>query len=142
MSFQWLDMRISEETDRRQKEAQAIERLPQIMDEVHRAVADCVDAYVEAFGKESIELSYFMHKIRVNVRELKDGKWEKAANVEVTPIPKLPGIHIERAEGVLDIGVGLMPGDRIFYKDGEKFLEMEELTRRILDKSLFPKLGE
>jgi len=142
MSFQWLQMRIEEENDRREKEAQTLERLPQVMEEVHRALADCVEEYIAAFGKESIELSYFMHKIRVTVREMKDGKWEKAAKVEVTAIPKLPGIHIDRAEGALDIEVGLLPGDKTFYKHGEKFLEMEELTRQILDKSLFPKLGE
>ena len=142
MSFQWLQMRITEESDRREKEAQTIERLPRVMDEVHRAVADFVEAYIAAFGKESIELSYFMHKVRVTVRELKDGKWEKAAKVEITPIPTIPGIHIERADGPLDIEVGTLPGDKTFYKHGDTFLELEELTRQILDKSLFPKLGE
>jgi hypothetical protein len=42
---------------------------------------------------------------------------------------------------MLDIELGLLPGDKMYYKDGDKFLTMEELTRRILDRSLFPKLA-
>jgi hypothetical protein len=141
MPFQWLEMRISEENDRRAREAQILERLPHVMDEVHQAVAECVAAYAAAFGPESIELSYFLHKIRLTVRELKEGKWEKSAKVEISTLVKPPGVHIDRNGDVLDIEVGLLPGDNIFYKDGEKFLTMEEMTRRILDRSLFPKLA-
>jgi hypothetical protein len=50
-------------------------------------------------------------------------------------------VHIDRNGDVLDIDVGLLPGDNIFYKDGEEFITMEEMTRRILDRSLFPKLA-
>jgi hypothetical protein len=42
----------------------------------------------------------------------------------------------------LEIVVGLLPGDMLFYRDGDKYLTMEELTRRILDQALFPKLAE
>lgn len=111
------------------------------MDEVHQAIAECVAVYASAFGPESIELSYFLHKIRVTVRELKEGKWEKSAKVEVSALSKPPSVHIDRNGDVLDIEVGLLPGDNIFYKDGEEFLTMEEMTRRILDRSLFPKLS-
>jgi hypothetical protein len=141
MPFQWLEMRISEENDRRAREAQTLKSLPRVMDEVHQAVAECVADYAAAFGQESIELSYFLHKIRVTVRELKEGKWEKTSKVEVTTIVKPPCLHVDRNGDVLDIEVGLLPGDAIFYKDGEKFLTMEEVTRRILDRSLFPKLA-
>ena len=141
MSFQWLQMRITEENDRREREAQTLERLPRVMDEVHRAIAECVEAYSAAFGKESIEISYFMHKVRVTIREKKEGKWEKTAKVEVSTITKPPSVHVDRNGDMLDIEVGLLPGDNLFYKDGEKFLTMEELTRRILDRSFFPKLG-
>jgi hypothetical protein len=37
---------------------------------------------------------------------------------------------------------GPQPEDKLFYRDGEQYLTMEELTRRIMDKALFPKLGE
>ncbi len=142
MSFQWLQMRISEEKDRRQREALILERLPQVLEEVHRALAACVEAYGGAFGAEAIELACQAHKIRVTIREQCDAVWEKTAKVEVTMVPALPGLHIDRNGDVLDIQVGLLPGERVSFKDGEEFLTMEELTRRILDRSLFPKLGD
>jgi len=142
MSFQWLQMRITEEKYRRQKESQILERLPRVMDEVHGALVACVESYVEAFGPEAIEMVYQSHKIRVTVRIEQDARWEKNAKVEVTADPKLPGIHIDRNGDPLDIEVGLLPGDKLYYKDVEEFLTMEELTRRIMDRALFPKLGE
>jgi hypothetical protein len=141
MSFQWLEMRITEEKERRQRESEILERLPRVMDEVHEALVACVASYVEAFGAESIEMVYQSHKIRVTVRIEQDSRWEKSAKVEVAANPKLPGIHIDRNGDPLEIEVGLLPGDKIFYKDAEQFLTMEQLTRRIMDRSLFPKLG-
>ncbi|HUB79832.1 MAG TPA: hypothetical protein VMB03_13590 [Bryobacteraceae bacterium] len=141
MPYQWLEMRITEESDRRRKEADTLERLPRVMDEVHHAIAGCVEAYAAAFGKESIELSYFLRKLRITLREQKEGKWEKSGKIEITTIPKPPSIHIDRNGDVFDIAVGLLSEDKIYYKDGEKFLSEEELTRRILDRALFPKLG-
>jgi len=135
-------MRISEEKDRRHREAQIIERLPRVLDEVHLALAPCVDAYLAAFGAEAIEIGYQGQKIRVIVREEKDAKWEITAKLEITTFPKLPGLHIDRNGDLLDIEVGILPDDGVYYKDGEEFLTMEELTRRILDRSLFPKLGQ
>jgi hypothetical protein len=135
-------MRITEENDRRLKESQTLERLPRVMDEVHRAILECVDEYAAAFGKEAIELKYFLHKLRLTVNEFKEGKWEKASKVEVNTVTKPPGIRVDRNGEAFEIEVGLLPGDKLFYKDGEKFLTMEELTRRILDRALFPKLGE
>jgi hypothetical protein len=140
MSFQWLQMRITEEKDRRQRESQILERLPRMMDEVHGALVACVESYVEAFGPEAIEMVYQSHKIRITVRIEQDARWEKSAKVEVTADAKLPGIHIDRNGDPLEIEVGLLPGDKIFYKDVEEFLTMEELTRRIMDRALFPKL--
>jgi hypothetical protein len=109
---------------------------------VHRALLVCVENYGEAFGPEAIEMHFQSQKIRITVREEQDAKWEKAAKVEITTFHKLPGLHIDRNGDVLDIEVGLLPGDKTFYKDGEQFLTMEELTRRILDRAMFPKLGE
>jgi hypothetical protein len=141
MSYQWLQMRISEEKDRRNREALILERLPGVLDEVHRALAACVEVYTAAFGPEALEISYQGQRIRVTVREESDAAWEKTARVEVTVVPKLPGLHIDRNGSLLEIQVGLLPGEKVSYKDGEEFLTMEELTRRILDRSLFPKLG-
>jgi hypothetical protein len=142
MNLQWLEMRITEEKDRREREAQILERLPRVLDEVYHALVQCVESYTEAFGAEAIEISFQAQRIRVTVREEQDARWETIAKVEITSIPKLPGIHIDRNGDPLEIGVGLLPGDNIFYKDVEEFLTMEELTRRILDRSLFPKLGQ
>ena len=141
MSFQWLQMRITEEQDRRERERQILERLPRVMEEVHRALVLCVQGYAEAFGPESIEIAFQHQKIRVTTREELEGKWEKAGKVEITLIPKLPGLLIDRNGDPLEIEVGLLPGDKTFYKDGEQFLTMDDLTRRILDRTLFPKLG-
>jgi hypothetical protein len=142
MSFQWLQMRITEEQDRRQREAQILARLPGVLDEVHRALVLCVNDYVAAFGAESVEINCQGQKIRVTIREEQEGKWEKLAKVEINTTPKLPGLHIDRNGEALDIEVGLLPGEKTSYKDGEEFLTMEEMTRRILDRSLFPKLGD
>jgi hypothetical protein len=142
MSFQWLQMRISEEQERRQREAQILERLPRVLDEVYRALSVCVENYAQAFGPEAIELHFQSQKIRVTVREEQDGKWEKVAKVEIGLVTKLPGIHIDSNGDPLDIEVGLLPAGKVSYKDGEQFLTMEELTRRILDRAMFPKLGE
>ena len=141
MPFEWLKMRITEEDDRRRTDAETLQRLPQVMDEVHLALADCLEAYAAAFGKESVELSYILRKLRITVRELKEGKWEKSGKIEVTTIPKPPSLHIDRNGDVFDIELGLLGEDKIYYRDGDKFLTMEELTRRILDRALFPKLG-
>jgi len=141
MPFQWLQMRITEENDRRRREADTLERLPRVMDEVHRAIAECIEAYTAAFGKESIEMSYFLRKLRITIRESKEGKWEKAGKIEVSTIAKPPSLHIDRNGDAFDIEVGLLTEDKLYYKEGDKFLTMEELTRRILDRPLFPKLG-
>jgi hypothetical protein len=142
MSYQWLEIRITEEQERRQREAQILDCLPRVLDEVHGAVVLCVEAYVEAFGPQSLEVDYHPPKIRVTVREEQEGKWEKSAKVEITTVGKLPGLHVEGSGEPVDIVVGLLPGGKIAYKDGDEFLTNEELTRRILDRALFPKLAE
>ena len=72
------------------------------------------------------------------------GPDEPAARIEITSVPTMPGFQIDRGGSPLQIEVGMLPGDKIFYRDREKdqYLTMEELTRRILDRCLFPKLGE
>jgi len=146
MRFQWLQMRISEEKDRRQREAQILERLPRALEELHRGLTACLEGYTAAFGPEAGDLQLHASRIRVTVREEQDGKWEQRARIEVTISTSLPGFKIERGAPSgpepLMIEVGLLPGDKIFYRDGDQYLTMEELTRRILDRAFFPKLGE
>jgi hypothetical protein len=142
MSFQWLAMRMTEETERRQREAQTLERLPRALEEVHEGLVACVKSYTESFGTEAAEIQMLEQRIRVTAREQKNGKWEPRTTVDVHIIPALPGFRIERDGEPLEILVGMLPGNKLFYRDAEKYLTMEELTRRILDKALFPKLGE
>ena len=142
MSFQWLQMRVQEEQERREREAQILERLPRALEEVYRHLAGCVETYTGAFGPESADIHLQASKIRITVREEQDGKWQQHAKVEISIVVSLPGFRIERGGEPLMIEVGLLPGDKLFYRDQDQFLTMEELTRRILDRVFFPKLGE
>lgn len=142
MSFQWLEMRIQEEQDRRQKEAQTLERLPSALEEMHRDLAGCIASYTTAFGPESADIELHGSQLRITVRDEEDGKWLVRSKLEVTIVPALPGFRIDRGEGEpLTILVGILPGDKLFYRDGEEYIGMDELSRRILDRALFPKLS-
>jgi len=144
MTFQWLEIRISEEQDRRQREAEVLQRLPRVLDEMHTTLGQCIADYQGAFGAESAEVSGHLSRIRVTVREKRESKWEPTAKVDVTLDLKLPGLQIDRGGTVLAIEVGLLPGDNLFFREAEtnQFITMEDLTRRILDRALFPKLPE
>jgi hypothetical protein len=142
MSFQWLDMRIQEERERRNREAQILERLPAALEETYRDLTGCIDSYIAAFGPESAEIELHGPKIRITVRDEDAGKWLVRSKLEITIVPALPGFRIDRGEGEpLTILVGILPGDKLFYRDGEEYIGMDELSRRILDRALFPKLG-
>jgi hypothetical protein len=142
MSFQWLQMRVQEEQERREREAQILARLPRALEETYRHLTECVEAYAEAFGPESADIHLQASKIRITIRDEQEGKWQQRAKVEITVTPSLPGFRIERGGEPLMIEVGLLPGDKLFYRDQDQFITMEELTRRILDRAFFPKLGE
>src|ERR1044071_2388024 len=98
MSFQWLEMRIQEEKDRRHREAQILERLPRILEDLHRTLAVCVKEYGRAFGSETADIVLLPTKIRVTVREPRDGKWLQTSKVDVTTVPAVPGFQIDRGE--------------------------------------------
>ncbi|HXB69839.1 MAG TPA: hypothetical protein VNY05_16420 [Candidatus Acidoferrales bacterium] len=144
MSFQWLQMRIQEEKDRRQREAQILEILPHTLEELHRGLAECVASYTGVFGAESAEIVMLPSKIKVTMHEPRDGRWQTTSKVEIGAVPAVPGLQIDRGEVSMVIEVGLLPGNKVFYRDREqdKYLTMEELTRRILDRAFFPKLQE
>lgn len=142
MSFQWLDMRIQEERDRREKEAQTLKRLPSALEEMYQDLAGCIERYTAAFGSESAEIELDGSKMRITVRDEEEGKWLVRSQLVVTIVPTLPGLRIDRGEGEpLTILVGILPSDKLFYRDGEEYIGMEELSRRILDRALFPKLS-
>src|ERR1019366_313698 len=67
MSYQWLHMRITEESERRQKEANMLEKMPQAVEEVRGAMAGCVDAYTRTFGPETAELQVSGQRMRLIV---------------------------------------------------------------------------
>ncbi|MCU1236431.1 MAG: hypothetical protein JWP63_4398 [Candidatus Solibacter sp.] len=144
MAFQWLQMRVSEEKDRRQRESSALERLPMALQELHTYLASCVTEYTEAFGAESAEIVLMPTRVKVTSRDEREGRWHPAGKVEVVAVADIPGFRVERGEYSMAVEVGVLPSNKLFYRDREqdKYLTMEELTRRILDRVLFPKLRD
>src|SRR5579864_8809477 len=144
MSFQWLQMRITEEKERRERESQILERLPRALDELMGSLSACIESYTGAFGAESAELTRDGLKLRLVVRERNGRGWQECGGVAILAVPELPGFEVKRGETALAIEVGVLPGDNLFYRDREvdQYLTMEELTRRILDRALFPKLRD
>lgn len=144
MSFQWLKMRISEEQDRRLREAQVRERLPRALDELHRALTDCIESYTQAFGAETAELQLEGRRISIVVREQLDGEWRQQAKVEIAAVDAIPGFQIACGGEPVVIEVGMLPGDKLFYRDRDQdqYVSLDEVTHRALDRALFPKLRE
>ncbi len=134
MSLQWLEMRIEEEQERRRKEQQILERLPAAMEEVQRELTSCVEAYTKAFGAQSAAIERHGSQLRVTAGD---------QHVEVTPVPVVPGLRIERpGHEPVSIDVGVLPGEKLFYRLEDRYLSLEEVSRQILDRVLFPKLPE
>jgi hypothetical protein len=133
MSFQWLQMRITEEKERRDRERLILERLPRALDELRASLALCVDAYNEAFGADSASIAAEPEALHIVAG---------GGKIEIAPDVSLPGFRVERGSDRLLIQVGMLPGNKLFYRDQDKYLTAEEMTRRILDRALFPKLTE
>jgi hypothetical protein len=143
MISQWLEMRIQEEKDRRQREMRTQERLPDAVREVYEDLAECISSYGAAFGEESAAIELDGSTIRIRVREEQHGEWHERQTVQATLIRELPGFQIDRAGAeTRTIQVGLLPGDKLFYRDQDEYITLQELSRRILDRVLFPKLAE
>jgi hypothetical protein len=144
MAFQWLQMRIQEERERRERQANNLARLPDALQEIHHLLAECIESYTANFGSKSADIVLLPDRIKVTVREERDGKWQPLAEVEVVTVPDMPGFRVERGEESMAVEVGLLPSDKLFYRDREQdlYLTMEEFTRRILDRALFPALRE
>ena len=134
MSFQWLTMRIGEEKDRRAREAQILGVLPGAVDDLQQNLTACLDTFAAAFGNEArIERSG--DGLRIT---------SSSATADILADRELPGFQIRHSDSTLAIQIGVLPGGNLFYFDvaGDKYLTMEELTRRILDRVLFPKLRD
>jgi hypothetical protein len=144
MAFQWLQMRIQEEKERRELQARHLERMPSALKEIYDLLAECIESYTANFGADSANIVLLPDRLRVTVREERDGKWQDLSKVEVVAVPDLPGFRVERGEFALEVELGLLPSDKLFYRDREqdKYLTMEEFSRRILDRTLFPALRE
>jgi hypothetical protein len=56
MAFQWLQMRIEEERERRELQAKHLERMPAALQEIHDYLAQCVQSYTENFGADSAKI--------------------------------------------------------------------------------------
>ena len=100
-----------------------------------KAEEQCVADYAAAFGNDRVTLT--RDNLRLSVAS-DNGRVEIIADTE------LPGFRIERNEGAMAVQVGVLAGDRLFYldKDSDQYLSMEDLTRRALDRVLFPKLKD
>jgi hypothetical protein len=140
MSFQWLDMRIAEEKERRERDAMVQERLPRALGELRENLRACVDAYRGAFGNEAAEIAPEEDGVRVTVRHQRAGRWEDSARVRVKVVPELPGFSVESGGEPVSIEVGTLPGDKLLFKHGDHYLTMEQVTQRILEPVLFPNL--
>lgn len=141
MSFQWLEMRITEEKDRRDREAWVQERLPRALEDLHGDLRRCVQAYTEAFGAEAAEIRPDGADLRVTVRHQRTGQWQQSAQVRIQSVPALPGFRIENGGEPIEITVGMLPGDKLLFKHKEQYLSAEQVTRLILDPAFFPNLA-
>ena len=141
-AFHWLTIRIGEERDRRRREAEIQERLPEALRELHEILSRCVETYRDAFGPGSAEITFLASKIRITVAESKSLKTGQAAalQMEVVIDTKIPGFMVHHGTDSLEIRVDILTGGKPSYRDGDHYLNMEELTRRVLDPVFFPKL--
>jgi hypothetical protein len=142
MSFQWLHMRIQEEADRRKREAITLERLPIALEELYGILEQGIKEYRAVFGDETVESVMLPSRIRITTREQGAAGWKSLAEVEVVIEPDLPGFLVQRGETSTAVELGLLPSNNLYYRDREKdvYLTMEDVTRIVLDRTLFPKL--
>jgi hypothetical protein len=144
MGFHWLQSRIQEERDRRQREALTLNRLPQALEELYAILKEGITAYQEAFGAETVESVLLPSRIKITAMADRDGRWQPVSKVEVAVAPEIPGFRIERGDSSTDVEVGLLPSNNLYYRDRERdvYLTLEDVIRRVLDRVLFPKLPE
>ena len=140
MNLEWIQMRITEERDRLAREESIRRRLPTALEELHDSLTECLKIFTEAFGPRSATMHFISGRMRIEVREEVDGRWATQSEIIITIDLKLPGFRVDRAGEPYLVEVGVLAGDKIFYRDGDDYITIEELTRRILDRALFPRL--
>src|SRR5580700_10753753 len=98
--------------------------MPRALKELRETLTLCVTTYNEAFGADAAGFLEDQDAIHINAGE---GK------IDIVIDPTLPGFRVAHVAGQLLIEVGMLPGDKIFYKDQaeDKYLTAEEVTRRI-----------
>jgi hypothetical protein len=133
-------MRISEEQERRQREDIILKRLPRALEELHESLAECLQTYTQAFGPQAASIQFGSGHIRIEIREQLAGRWTTRSEISISNDTALPLFRIERGGDPYLIEVGVLTGDKLFYRDADEYITLEELTRRILDRALFPKL--
>ena len=106
MNFQWLTMRIQEEKDRRHKVEKTLARLPDALDEVFREIDDCMKLYTGAFGPEAARMELLESKLRISIREQKDGKWQECGAVDVFGEDCGGDVRCEAGVGGVRLGTG------------------------------------
>jgi len=143
MEYQWMQMRITEEQDRRQREDNIRKRLPRALEELHGSLTECLKSYTEAFGAQAASIQFVSRgtgHIHIEIRDEAEGRWSGRAHIDISNDLTLPGFKVERGGEPYLVEVGVLAGDKLFYRDGDEYITLDELTRRILDRSLFPKL--
>jgi hypothetical protein len=133
MSFQWLKMRIGEEKERRERETNILNRLPVALEQLRAELVGCIDEYNAAFGASCAVIESDGEGYQIIANDTRVG---------IALDELLPGFVVEQDSGRLPIEIGILPGGNLFYRDAEKYLTIEEMTRRILDRALFPKLKD
>ncbi len=142
MTFQWIQLRISEEQERRNREDVVRARLPLALEELRDALCICASEFNTAFEDQAAEVASVANELRISVRQQRGGSWKDRARVTVSVNPELPGFTVAGAGEPRLVQVGMLAGDKLFYKSGERYLSMDDLTKLILDGVLFPELGE
>src|ERR1019366_28828 len=118
--------------------------MPAALHEIYDYPAQCIKAYTENFGADSASIVLLPERIQVTVREERHGKRQRESKGEEIPVADMQGFRVERGEFSMAVEFGRLPSDKLFYLDREqgKYLTMEEFTKRILDRALFPALPE
>lgn len=136
MSFQWLTMRISEENDRRERENAVLARLEEVFLELRAHLAECVETYNQAFAGAPARLEDLPGPVRTIRISANDQQ------VEMSLDHTVPGFQIDQPSGRKSVITGVLPGGNMYYRDVDKYLSLEEVTKMVLDRTLFPKLKD
>ena len=113
MPFQWLQMRITEEKERRAREKRILDRLPDALVELYDSIRSCLESYNKAFGPQASEAELLSGKVRVIAREEREGKWQQYGKVEVSALPSIPGFQVDQGGDPLLIEIGILPGNKL-----------------------------